>query len=302
MRLIQITTFYWAAKLGSFVKAAHHLNATQSAVSVRIQQLEGRLGMTLFHRAQGATRLTSEGEMMLPLAEQVVAAADRMLGAAKRREPVEGYVKIGVAEVVALTWFPKFLDALRLQHPRVQPQVEVALSYQLEEKLLAGDLDVAVTPCELAPSQFVHTSIGRVPFRWMCASSRTDIPLSVSAAEFMDLPIIATSRELRLRSSALDWVRDNHIVFRAPTICNTFTIVSTMVQSGLGVALLPVEVYLDALSRGELRILNCVPEVEPFEMFVIRPVAAARPVDLAVAELAASIGRAHTSAAAGLKA
>ena len=114
MRLKQITTFYWAAKLGSFVKAAHHLNATQSAVSVRIQQLESRLGTTLFHRAQGAARLTSEGELLLPLAEEVIAATERLLNAARHKEPVEGYVKLGVAEVVALTWLPEFLDALRI--------------------------------------------------------------------------------------------------------------------------------------------------------------------------------------------
>jgi len=299
LRLKQITTFYWAAKLGSFVKAAHHLNATQSAVSVRIQQLESRLGTTLFHRAQGAARLTSEGELLLPLAEEVIAATERLLNAARHKEPVEGYVKLGVAEVVALTWLPEFLDALRVQYPLVQPDVEVGLSYVLEQKVDAGEIDLAVLPCQLSASRFAHSSLGRVPFRWMCAASRTDIPHTVSAAEFMDLPIIATSRELQLRSSALTWIRDNQIVFRAPTICNTFTIVAKMAAAGLGVALLPVSLYREAIEQGELRMVNCVPEMQPFEMFVIRPLSSIRPVDLAVEALAVEIGRPYTARTAG---
>ena len=75
-------------------------------------------------------------------------------------------------------------------------------------------------------------------------------------------------------------------------ITNTF--------SGFNACHRNVPELIDAVKRGELRILNCIPEVEPFEMFVIRPVAAARAVDLAVAELAASIGRPHTAVAAGL--
>ena len=50
----QLETFYWAARLGSFAKAASHLNATQSAISMRIQEMETRLGIALFDRSQRA--------------------------------------------------------------------------------------------------------------------------------------------------------------------------------------------------------------------------------------------------------
>lgn len=299
MQLKQISTFYWAAKLGSFVKAARHLNATQSAVSVRIHELEARLGVVLFHRTQGAARLTSEGEALLPLAEAVIAAADRLLTTAAHKEPLEGYVKLGVAEVVAMTWLPQFLERLKAECPRVQLEIDVGLSYILEDKLVDGGLDLAFLPCQLSPSKFVHSSLGTVAFRWMCSSSCLDIPTEVSATEFMDLPIIATSREMQLRSSALSWVQDNHITFRAPTICNTFTIAAKLVMAGLGVALLPLSIYMDAIHRGQLRIVHCVPEVQPFEMFVVRPLTSSRAVDLAVERLALSVGRPFIAENAG---
>ena len=50
MNLKQIETFYWAAKLGSFTAAAERLSATQSTVSMRIQELERDFGVALFDR------------------------------------------------------------------------------------------------------------------------------------------------------------------------------------------------------------------------------------------------------------
>ena len=57
MNLRQVETFYWAARLGSFAQAAHRLNATQSAISMRIQELEARIGIALFDRSQRLLRV-----------------------------------------------------------------------------------------------------------------------------------------------------------------------------------------------------------------------------------------------------
>jgi DNA-binding transcriptional LysR family regulator len=61
MNLRQVETFYWAAKLGSFSAAAERMNATQSTVSMRIQEIERDLGVALFDRVQRTARLTPKG-------------------------------------------------------------------------------------------------------------------------------------------------------------------------------------------------------------------------------------------------
>ncbi len=40
MTLKQLTTFYWVHRLGGFAMAAEYLHSTQSAVSMRVQELE----------------------------------------------------------------------------------------------------------------------------------------------------------------------------------------------------------------------------------------------------------------------
>ncbi|MDP6788147.1 MAG: LysR family transcriptional regulator [Rhodospirillales bacterium] len=48
---LQLEAFYWVALLGSFRAAAHQLNLTQPAVSLRVRELERELDTRLFYRS-----------------------------------------------------------------------------------------------------------------------------------------------------------------------------------------------------------------------------------------------------------
>ncbi len=299
MQIKQIETFYWAARLGSFVKAARHMNATTSSVSMRIQELEARLGVVLFDRAHKKSQLTSQGLHLLPLAEQLLAASDRIFRAASPATELEGYVRLGVAEVVALSYLPAFLAEFRSRFSGIKLEIEVALSHVLEDKLDAGKLDIAFAPCELSPSRYSHTSLGGEDFRWMCSPMLTSIPEIVTPAEFMDLPLIVTSRETLLRGSILHWINENHVTFRNPTICNTFTIAGRMAIDGLGCAFLPMRIYGENVRRRQLRTIECRPQIGLLEHFVVRPIGEPSPVLDAVENVAAVVARMTASNAAG---
>ena len=57
----QLETFFWTVTLGSFSAAAEKLYATQSAVSMRVRELERTLGVELFDRTHRTARLTPKG-------------------------------------------------------------------------------------------------------------------------------------------------------------------------------------------------------------------------------------------------
>src|SRR5262249_51503225 len=77
MNLRQLETFYWVAKLGSFSAAADRLNATQSTVSMRIQDLERDFGHTLFDRGRRGARITAMGRELMRYAEEVLRLSAR---------------------------------------------------------------------------------------------------------------------------------------------------------------------------------------------------------------------------------
>lgn len=67
-----LKTFMEVSRTRHFGKAAENLYLTQSAVSFRIRQLEGLLGVDLFVRQRNNIQLTPAGERLIPLAESSV--------------------------------------------------------------------------------------------------------------------------------------------------------------------------------------------------------------------------------------
>jgi DNA-binding transcriptional LysR family regulator len=68
----QLETFETIVRLGSFAAAAAKLNATQSTVSARIQELEESLGVQLFDRAQRKANLTTKGRELVSYAQTAI--------------------------------------------------------------------------------------------------------------------------------------------------------------------------------------------------------------------------------------
>lgn len=67
-----LKTFMEVSRTRHFGRAAENLYLTQSAVSFRIRQLEGLLGVELFSRQRNNIQLTAAGEKLMPLAENSV--------------------------------------------------------------------------------------------------------------------------------------------------------------------------------------------------------------------------------------
>lgn len=293
MNIRQIETFFWAARLGSFAKAAQRLNATHSAASMRIQEVEARLNMVLFDRSQRSARLTPEGAMLLPYAEEVLNAYHRLVDAAAPEiGQVVGYVRLGVTENAAVTWLGAMIKTLKINHPRLQIELEVGVSHVLEEKLYAGSLDMAIAACELPPSKFHSTPLESVDFRWMCSPSLAGVPEVLTPEKLTELPILSVTREWQARGSLLTWFTANRIHYRNVTICNTFRTTASMAIDGLGLAQLPVRFFRDELMQGRLRMVPSQPEIPPLEIVAIRPVgedsAVYRAIEHAAREAAAT--------------
>lgn len=64
--------FITTVECGSLTRAAEKLHYSQSAISRMIADLEDELGLPLLERDRNGVMLTSEGEMLLPCAREVV--------------------------------------------------------------------------------------------------------------------------------------------------------------------------------------------------------------------------------------
>lgn len=73
-----LKTFMEVSRTRHFGRAAENLYLTQSAVSFRVRQLEGLLGVELFSRQRNNIQLTAAGEKLMPLAESSVALEQKI--------------------------------------------------------------------------------------------------------------------------------------------------------------------------------------------------------------------------------
>src|SRR6059058_1857407 len=83
MELRHLRYFVAVAEERSFVNAARRVRVAQPAISKQIHDLEGELGVALFHRLPRGVRLTRAGETFLVDARRTLDAAEHAVVSAR---------------------------------------------------------------------------------------------------------------------------------------------------------------------------------------------------------------------------
>jgi DNA-binding transcriptional LysR family regulator len=122
-----LLAFAQAATLGSFSAAARRLGKSQSTVSSAIANLEIDLGVALFDRGSRTPRLTAPGQVLLGLAQDILAAADRLDRAA---EQLAGGLEARLSVVLSDTYqsdrFEQNLSAFERRFPELELECLIA--------------------------------------------------------------------------------------------------------------------------------------------------------------------------------
>jgi len=135
-----LRAFESAARLASFTRAAAEMNVTQGAVSRQIRNLEQRLGVDLFRRAERGIALTAAGRRYHETvrdALQRIAVATADLAPRGRHGPVT----IGASSALASLWLMPRLAAFRRRDPDLAIRV-LASDQDLPDD--GGELDLLI--------------------------------------------------------------------------------------------------------------------------------------------------------------
>lgn len=141
----RLLTFRAVAREGSFSKGARALHLSQPSVSLQIAQLEAETGTRLFDRGRGGTRLTAAGELLLSHADHVAWRLDlaaRQLSAFNDEQ--SGRFVIGAFPTALAGLVPEALALVKVAHPDLQVIVSETTHQSAAERVLRGDLDLAI--------------------------------------------------------------------------------------------------------------------------------------------------------------
>ncbi|EIJ33779.1 LysR family transcriptional regulator [Thiothrix nivea] len=166
----QLRYFHEIARLGSFTRAAETLYVAQPAVSVAIRKLEAELELTLFHRHDRKVTLTDEGARLLPHAQRILqAVSDAQLEMQELKGLTQGKVRVGIPGMLGSYYFPPILMAFRHRHPNLSLQVVEGGTWQLQQMLESGELDLAVIVRDFVPPELEARTFQREEMRVVVA-------------------------------------------------------------------------------------------------------------------------------------
>ncbi|MCG9682608.1 HTH-type transcriptional regulator MetR [Vibrio sp. Isolate23] len=226
---------------GSLTATATTLHLTQSALSHQIKDLEARIGGQLFLRKTRPVRFTSEGEILLSLADEVlprIARAENELASLK--EDVNGRLHMAIECHSCFQWLMPALREYQVAWPSVTLDFSSGFGFEPLPALMNGELDLVITS-DIQPRSEVHYE-PLFDFEMRLVTATTHPLASKTSIEPEDLAN-ETMLSYPVQKNRLDVVK--HFLQPAgiepakwKQADNTLMLVQ-MVSAGLGVAALP---------------------------------------------------------------
>lgn len=136
--LEKLETFLTVAKHGGFRGAAKHRGLSQSAVTQHIKQLERSLNAVLIDRSNAVSKLTTEGQALLPYAQMLIDISMKASDLFRRSS-----LTIGASSNVGIYLLQPYLKEFQ-HHCSVRLDIVIADNASIAEKLQRLEIDVAV--------------------------------------------------------------------------------------------------------------------------------------------------------------
>ncbi|WP_164707894.1 LysR family transcriptional regulator [Paraburkholderia phosphatilytica] len=289
MTLQQLETFFWTVTLGSFSAAAERLYATQSAVSMRVRELERTLGVELFDRSHRAVRLTPKGRELMDYAGRILDLSTELEHRVGASDAVSGTVRFGVAEVVTTTWLPRLIAVIAERYPNVRLEIEEALTAELMTSLHAAELELVLAPGHTRTPALSTLSLGSVDFQWMASPSLGLDAHAYTPGELAAYPIIGMKPASFHYSAIEDWFLRDHVRCRYLARCKSIAVAASMTMAGMGVSYLPVRGYTQEIAQQKLAIVNVDRPLASVEFIAACPAGHSYSLARVIAELAQEV-------------
>jgi len=240
MELRNLTTMVEVARQGGFSQAARTLFSTQSTVSKAVRQLEEELGEALFIRSSDGARLTDAGEIVYARAVTILAEAAHLKAeVAELQGLLTGRLRLGLPLLGSAKLFAPLFATFRSSHPGVEIELLEQGSAQLEQAVMAGEVELAVSLLPVAEA-FEWQAVCDDP---LMALLHPDHPLrnrqTIRLAELAETPFILFKNGFVLNPRIEEACRRRGFTPRVTARSSQMDFIVALAAAGLGVPLLP---------------------------------------------------------------
>lgn len=237
LNIHHLELFYYVARHGGIAQAVRRMpyGIQQPAISAQILALEDHLGLTLFRRRP--FELTAAGRELYQFAEPFFGRLDemesRLLGGPTQR------LRFGASQVVLRDHLPGILRELRRRVPKVALVLKAGYQQELEQMLVAGEIDLAVTVIDRTVAAGLKSEIlVELPLvLWVPKGAPPRSVEQILGADRIAEPLVALRAEETVVRIFTQELARRGIVWPISIEAGTLDLVATYAAEGLGVGL-----------------------------------------------------------------
>lgn len=244
MDLRRIRHFNVLAETLNFSRAAERLHIAQPALSVSIQKLETELGTRLFDRTSTGVLLTASGQAALVEARRLLYHGEQLMRSARDAAAgTGGRLRIGFVGSAIYRLIPALIPNFRSQYPGVELVLTESTSGRILAMLHEEALDIGIvrTPLLQSHSATLHTLQRDRFVVALPAAHPLAVRTTLRLADLAGEPFVmySAAEAAGLHASAMAACESAGIVPEVTQVATQVPTVLALVESGLGVALVP---------------------------------------------------------------
>ena len=252
-RLEEMATFVRVVEAGSLTGAARRLEVAKSAVSRRLAELEGRLGVQLLRRTTRTLHLTDAGHAFYQRCVRILADVDEAeLAVSDVHGRLAGQLRVAAPLSFGIAHLQPAVEAFLAEHPDVRFDLDLD---DRQVDLMAENFDLGIRIAPLADSSLVARRLATVE-HVVCASpdylARHGTPATPAELAEHDCLTYANAPESDAWHCTDTQGREHRIPVRSRLRANNGDLLREAAVAGLGVVFQPRFIVHRALAEGEL--------------------------------------------------
>jgi DNA-binding transcriptional LysR family regulator len=242
-----------ASQRSGFTAARTELNVSQPTISMKISELETRLGMRLCERGRGGFKLTAEGQRVYEASLNLFQSLDTFrAGIGVMRGRLVGELHIGFADATVTNPDLKLNAAiarLKQKAPDVSLHLHIGSAIELELGLVENRLHVVIGPLQRRRPELMYAPVLTETQTLYCGNGH---PLFKRAPDKIDLSELNNIDFVR-RDYLAHWQAPMGVEFRATATTAHMEAATRLILSGAYIGYLPVHHAKSWVEAGRLR-------------------------------------------------
>ena len=249
-----LQVFLNLARHGSLARAARALRIDATTVSRRVTALERQMQQTLFERTVDGFVLTSYGRALLPHAEDMEAAFDRIERVSSDRRNLTGQLRISVSEGFGTHFIAPRLHDFSSAHPQLEIDL-VASSGFLNPSRREADLAILLTRPRRGLLRIRRLTDYRLGLYGPRSRSDWHERANAGSLRGAAIPVVGYIPDF-IYAPELRYLDEIENGIEATLRCSSINAQQEMIANGAGIGVLPC-----FMAEDDLRLMRIMPGV-----------------------------------------